>query len=102
MRLQTHTPSTSRRSERESRTIPISLVRRSQNFGKDDEAMTIDISMHGMRIRTALPLAAEEWVEVIATKEFPHTIPAQVVWAREEESSHSTLAGIEFLPALST
>jgi hypothetical protein len=64
--------------------------------------MTIEISLHGMRIRTALPLAAEEWVEVIATKEFPHTIPAQVVWARAEESSHSTLAGIEFLPALST
>jgi hypothetical protein len=90
-----------RRSERESASIPITLVTRPEVFRQDEEAITIDTSLHGMKVRTALSLVPGEWVGVIAKGEFPHAIPAHVVWVREDESSHWIFAGIEFVPALS-
>ena len=85
-----------RRSERESTAIPISLVKHSGGFRQDDAAETIDVSLTGMKVRTALPLAPQDWVGVIAKDEFPHAIPAQVVWARVDEQTLWTFAGIQF------
>jgi len=93
-------PNSGRRSERESTTIPISLVKHSGGFRQDDAAETIDVSLNGMKVRTALPLAPRDWVGVIAKDEFPHAIPAHVVWARVDEKTLWTFAGIEFLSDL--
>lgn len=96
------TPANIRRSERESATIPIRLVKHAGGFRQDDAATTIDISLYGMRVRTALTLVPREWAGVVVKGEFPHAIPAHVVWVREEESSHWTFAGIEFVLTLPT
>ena len=37
---------------------------------------------------------------VINKGDFPHAIPTRVVWVREDESSHWTFAGLEFLETL--
>jgi hypothetical protein len=69
-------PDNLRLSQRESATIPISLVKRAESFRRDDAATTINISISGMGIRTSMALIPGEWVGVIAKGEFPHAIPA--------------------------
>jgi hypothetical protein len=63
----------------------------------DDSANTVDVSLNGMMVQTSLELVPGEWVGVIVRGEFPHVIPARVVWVREDEPSHWTFAGLEFL-----
>jgi hypothetical protein len=95
-------PSEIRRSDRESTAIPISLVKRSGGFRQDDTATTIDVSLNGMQVRTALPLTPDEWVGIVAKDEFPHAIPAHVVWVKVDKQTLWTFAGIEFLSGLPT
>jgi len=90
-------PDFPRRWERELATIPIRLVLKAENFKADDSALAVDVSLCGMKVRTNLALVPGEWVGVVPKGEFPHAIPARVVWAREDESSHWTFAGIEFI-----
>jgi hypothetical protein len=86
-----------RRWERQPVTIPIGLVLKADHFKADDSAITIDISLRGARVRTKLALVPGEWVGVVPKGEFPQAIPTRVVWVREDESSNSTIAGLEFL-----
>ncbi len=95
--MQTIISSNARRWERESATVPIRLVLKAESFKADDSATTIDVSLGGAKVQTNLALVPGEWVGVVPKGEFPHAIPARVIWAREDESSHWTLAGIEFL-----
>ena len=88
-----------RRSERELVSYQIGLVTRTKGycgFGRDDNAMTVDVSFHGMRVRTALALNPGDWVGVVRQGGFPHAIPARVAWVREDRSTYWVLAGIEF------
>ena len=87
-----HTP---RRCERQPASIPISLVLETNPFKADDLAITVDISPRGASVRTKLALVLGDWVKVAAKEESTQVIAALVVWVREEESSHSTLAGLE-------
>jgi hypothetical protein len=89
-----------RRWDRQPASIPISLVLKPEEFKSDDSAVTVDISLRGARVRTRLALVPGEWVGVVAKGEFPHAIPTRVVWVREEESTHWTLAGLEFINTL--
>jgi hypothetical protein len=98
--MQTVPPAGLRRSQREPATIPISLVVRSEGGKVDREASTMDISLRGVGVRTALELSPGEWVGVVPKGEFPHAIPARVVWARRAESGFGSLAGLEFLHTL--
>jgi len=88
-----------RRFERETAAIPVSLVLRPENYKvwRDHSATTIDISLSGVGVRTTLALVPGDWVGIVPKGEFPHAIPACVVWAREEESTHWTIAGLHFL-----
>ena len=92
-------PDFPRRWERELATIPIRLVLKAENFKADDSALAVDVSLCGMKVRTNLALVPGEWVGVVPKGEFPHAIPARVVWMREDESNHWTFAGLEFLQA---
>ena len=85
-----------RRSGRDAVSTPISLVKRSGSFRRDDSATVVDASLYGMKIRTAQTLVPGEWVGVVPKAGFPHAIPAHVVWVKEDESSHWIFAGIEF------
>ena len=95
--MQTIISSNVRRWERESAKIPIKLVLKAESFKADNSATTIDLSLRGMRVQTSLTLVPGEWVGIVAKGEFPHAIPARVVWAREDDFSHWTIAGLEFL-----
>ena len=85
-----------RRWKRHPATIPINLVLKADHFKRDYAAFTLDISLCGMCVRTALALAPGEWVGVIDKGEFPHAMPTRVVWVREDESSRWTFAGLEY------
>jgi hypothetical protein len=95
--MQSNIPDLPRRWERELATIPVRLVLKAENFKADDSAITVDVSLRGMKVRTNLALVPGEWVGVVPKGEFPQAIPARVVWVREDESSHWTFAGLEFL-----
>jgi hypothetical protein len=90
-----------RRSQRDIATIPVTLVVRSESSKVDHEAYTIDISLRGVCIRTALELVPGEQVGIVPKGEFPHAIPARVVWVRGE-SGLWYVAGLEFLQTLPT
>ena len=87
-----------RRLERRLETIPIRLVLETEHFKADDSAITIDISTEGVGVRTSLPLFSGEWVGYIDKGKFPYAMPTRVVWAREDQYSGWTFAGLEFLP----
>ena len=97
--MQTNTSVIPRRWERQKAETPISLVLDRARFKADDSAVTVDISLCGARVRTTLTLAAGDWVGVVPKGDFPHAIPARVVWAPEDEYSHWTFAGLEFIEA---
>jgi len=86
-----------RRWERQEAETPIRLVLDPAHFKADNSAVTLDISLCGARVRTSLTLAPGDWVGFIAKEDFPHAIPARVIWAREDDYSHWTFAGLEFI-----
>jgi hypothetical protein len=86
---------TPRRWQRQPSKIPISLVLETDPFKADDSAITVDISRRGASVLTKLALVPGEWVEVVAKGELSPAVAAHVVWVREDESSHSTSAGLE-------
>lgn len=86
-----------RRWERELSSVPIKLVLRAETFKSDTSAITVDVSLRGMQVRTNLMLVPGEWVGVVPKGGFPHAIPGRVVWSREDEISRWIFAGIEFL-----
>ena len=83
--------------ERQKTESPIRLVLDPAHFKTDNSAVALDISLCGARVRTNLTLVPGDWVGVIPKGDFPHAIPARVVWAREDDYSHWTFAGIEFI-----
>ena len=89
-----HTP---RRCERQPSKIPIGLVLDYDYLKADNAALAVDISPRGASVQTKLALVPGEWVKVVANGELSHAVAAHVVWVREDESNHSTLAGLEFL-----
>jgi hypothetical protein len=93
--MQENTCHTPRRWQRQPSNIPISLVLEADPFKADDSAITVEISPRGASVRTKLALVRGEWVKVVANGEISHAVAAHVVWVREDESGHSTLAGLE-------
>jgi len=72
-------------------------VLKAENFKADDSAITVDVSLRGAKVQTRLALVPGEWVGLVPKGEFPHAIPARVVWVREDESIQRTVAGLEFI-----
>ncbi|MGO8818924.1 MAG: PilZ domain-containing protein [Terriglobia bacterium] len=97
-----NTPQTPRRWERRKAAIPISLMLKTGDIKPDDSATTVDISLHGAKVRTRLALVPDEWVGFVPKGEFAYAIPSRVVWVREYESSDWNLAGLEFINTLGT
>lgn len=89
-----------RRWERRTASIPVNLVSKTDNFTWDDLAVTVDISLRGAKVRTKLALVPGELLGFVPKGEFPDAIRTRVVWVREDDPGHGTLAGLEFLNAL--
>lgn len=95
--MQTNASVNSRRCERKIATIPIKLVVKADIFNADDSAIAVDISPRGACVRTKLELDPGEWVGVVPKGGYPYAIPTRTIWVREDEFSHWTFAGLEFL-----
>ena len=95
--MRSNIPTNPRRWERAHATIPIRLVLKDKNSKADDAATTMDVSLRGAKVQTCLTLVPGEWVGVVPKGEFPQPIPARVVWVREDEAKHCTIAGLEFI-----
>ena len=89
-----------RRWEREPADIPVKLVLKAERFREDNSARTIDMTLRGMKVQTSLELIPGDWVGIVPKGEFPHAIPARVVWSREDEKTRWTVAGLEFLQSV--
>jgi PilZ domain len=94
--MQENTSHTPRRWGRQSATVQISLVSEADPSKADDSAITVDISPRGASVQTKLALVPGEWLKVAAIGEISHAVAAHVAWVREDESSHSSFAGLEF------
>ena len=95
--MQTKNDLTPRQWERQKTETSIRLVLDPKRFKADNSAVALDVSLSGARVRTNLTLVPGDWVGFIPKGDFPHAIPARVVWAREDEYSHWTFAGLEFI-----
>lgn len=95
--MQTTSTTELRRWKRESAVIPVSLVLKADRQKSDTSTATTDVSVSGMGVRTTLPLVPRQEVTIVMEGEFCRTIPARVIWVREDKSSNSTIAGLKFL-----
>ena len=100
--MQESTAHTPRRWERREATIPISLMLKAGEIKTDESATTVDISLHGAKVRTKLTLVPGELLGFVPKGEFPDAIRTRVVWVREDDSGDWTIAGLEFLNGLGT
>ena len=86
-----------RRSDRERGPIPVHFTIASEDYGVEHEALAIDRSSHGLRIRTAVPLSPGEAVVVMSLGGSRGSISARVVWVLGAEYTFAAAAGLEFL-----
>ena len=93
--MQDNTSDNRRRWVRQKVTVPISLLLEAAPSHADDSAFTVDVCPRGVGVRTKLVPVRGEWVKVVAKGKSPRSIPALVIWVQKDESSHSTLAGLE-------
>jgi hypothetical protein len=86
-----------RRSLRLGEAISIGIAIASEDYRVEHEALTMNQSLQGVRIRTAIPLLLEEMVVVFAPGDSRHATRARVVWVRQSMSNGGYVAGLEFL-----
>jgi hypothetical protein len=86
-----------RRSLRVHEAISIGIAIAPENYRVEHEAFTMNQSLQGVRIRTAIPLLPEEMVVAFPRGDSRHATPARVVWVRRPISSAGYIAGLEFL-----
>ena len=89
-----------RRSDRVGDAVPIHFTIASEGYGVAREAITMDRSSHGLKIRTAVPLSQGEAVLVSSLGGTRCAIPGRVVWVRGAEPSFEGTAGLAFLSSL--
>lgn len=82
-----------RRSKRFSAQFPIKLILESMFNKSACDALTLDISPSGARVRSKLPLAPGQSVRVVPNEGIARAIPGRIVWA---SASPGGEAGIEF------
>lgn len=95
--MQTLSAADVRRWERVRVAIPVCLVLNADKLELDTFTATMNISLSGVCIRTMLALVPKQEVGIVIKGRFSQTVTARVVWAREQEFSKSTIAGLRFL-----
>ena len=93
--MQEYTTHSRRQWQRQPSNIPISLELEYDHLKADNSALAVDICPRGASVQTKLALVRGEWLKVAAIGEISHAVAAHVVWVREDESGHSTSAGLE-------
>ena len=87
-----------RRSERNPAQIVVTLVLE----GDDAKYLAdgVDLSLHGMRVRTDVPLEPGQRVGLVLSDTPTYAIAARVVWLGTAESKQAGEAGVEFMKPL--
>ena len=85
-----------RRSERIRRSIPIRVVATQLGQKSELPAFTIDLSLHGMRIKSPAHFLSGDPVDVLAAGDSRILTPCRVVWSQQVNAKF-TLVGLEFL-----
>jgi hypothetical protein len=67
----------------------------SENYQVEHDAFTMNRSLDGIRIRTAVVLSRGEKVVVFAQEDAQHALPARVVWVRGAEPNAEGTVGLE-------
>ena len=89
-----------RRSHRAREANPIHVAIASESYQMRHEVVTMDGSLHGIRIRIAVPLVPGENIAVFLNKASQFRNPARVVWMQKSEVSEGYIAGLEFAKPL--
>jgi len=84
-----------RRSERKPAQMVVTLV-----INGDEADHAVDVSPHGMRLHTNLPLALGQHVALLLGDRPNNAIRARVVWLGKADSAQAGEAGFEFLKPL--
>jgi PilZ domain len=85
-----------RRSKRFTAQLPIKLIF-DKLFNKSAcDALTLDISPSGARVRAKVPLAPGQAVHVVPNEGVARAIPGRIVWVNRIVASPNGEAGIEF------
>lgn len=87
-----------RRSERKPAQIVVTLVLEGDQAKY--LARGVNLSLHGMRVRTDVPLAPGQPVGLILSDTPAYAIAARVVWVGKAESKQAGEAGVEFVKPL--
>ena len=87
-----------RRWVREPVDIPVGLVLKANESNSDTTTAALNISLSGVSVRTLHALIPGQEVAIVIEGYLSRTIPARVVWARNDESRSWTVAGLKFLP----
>jgi hypothetical protein len=87
-----------RRSERKPAHIVVTLV--IEGDEADHLANAVDLSQHGLRLETDVPLAPGQRVGLLLSDNPSYVIGARVVWLGKADSEQAGEAGLEFLKLL--
>ena len=78
--MQSNSTANLRRWEREEVAISVSLVLKAGELKSDNSTATINISLSGLAVRTALALVPRQELAIVIKGQFSRTISACVVW----------------------
>ena len=89
---------------RRSRRVPeakrIRLAIGFENYRMPHEVLTMNESLHGVRVRIAVPLIPGEKIVVFLQSGSQDRTPARVVWMQKAQVSEGYIAGVEFAKPL--
>jgi hypothetical protein len=77
--------------------LPIKLVLGSLFTKSACDALTLDISQAGARVRASVPLSPGQSVQVVPSEGIKRAIPGRIVWVSRLFAAPHGEAGIEFL-----
>jgi hypothetical protein len=92
-------PTPTRRTQRMSAIIPVSLLLADHQHTTQFEAYTVDVSHIGMKLRTTFALYPGDTVGIALDEQSDSAISSRVVWVQRTAVGGS-LAGLEFLDTL--
>jgi PilZ domain len=84
------------RAKRFAAQLPIKLLLDSRSRKSACDALTMDISPAGARVRAKVPLAPGQAVRVVPNEGIARAIPGRIVWVNRIMASPNGEAGIEF------
>jgi len=89
--------STPRRSKRGDASGVAFVVANREDRGAWRKARILDLSTHGARVQTDVPLVLGEELEFIPPEGEEYAVPCRVVWGGEVGTDSEGQAGLEFL-----